>query len=179
MKTATPSTKLTVPVKGRDHIQGSLDAAIKLLEYGDFECSFCGEAHPYVKAVQERLRDDVCVAFRHFPLTNVHPHAERAAEAAEAAGAQGKFWEMHDMLFENQDALEDDDLLRYVGEIGLDVPRFVAELDSGIHTARVRENFKDGVRAGVNGTPTFFVNGERFDDPRGYAALPEVLSDMV
>src|SRR5947207_12422035 len=103
MKTESPKSKLTLPVAGRDHIQGAADAPIALLEYGDYECPFCGEAYPIVKAVQERLGERLCFAFRNFPLVNSHPHAEHAAEAAEAAGAQGKFWEMHDLLFQNQD----------------------------------------------------------------------------
>ena len=165
------ASKLTLPIQGRDHIHGPFDAPTKLLEYGDFECPFCGQAHAYVQAVEERLGDALCFAFRHFPLTNMHPHAQRAAEAAEAAGAQGKFWEMHDLLFENQDALEDEDLVGYADQLGLDVTRFLGEIESGIHTPRVREDFKNGVRAGVNGTPTFFINGQRHDAGRGFEAL--------
>src|SRR5262245_15429549 len=100
--------KSALPMPGRDHIQGSIKAPIILLEYGDYECPYCGDAHPVVKALQERLGDRLCFAFRNFPLVNAHPHAEHAAEAAEAAGAQDHFWEMHDLLFENQEALEDD-----------------------------------------------------------------------
>ena len=102
-----PASKLTVPIAGRDHIQGPLDAPIALVEYGDYQCSYCGEAYLVVKAIQEHLGGRLCFAFRNFPLSNAHPYAEHAAEAAEAAGAQGKFWEMHDVLYENQDALHD------------------------------------------------------------------------
>jgi protein-disulfide isomerase len=148
---------------GRDHTQGAGAAAVTLLEYGDFECGYCGEAYPVVKELMARLGDRVRLAFRHFPLTQIHPHAWRAAEAAEAAGAQGRFWEMHDMLYERQDALEDDDLLAYANQIGLDVDQFQIELAQGAHAEHVREDFLSGVRSGVNGTPTFFINGRRHD----------------
>src|SRR5678815_2378646 len=106
---AMPGEKLTIPVSAKDHIQGDIQAAVTLVEYGDFECPHCGAAYPVVKALQESLGEDLCFVFRNFPLINMHPHAEHAAEAAEAAGAQGKYWEMHDALYENQDALEDED----------------------------------------------------------------------
>src|SRR5882672_12268549 len=105
----TPTSKPTLPVARRDHLQGPIDAPIALVEYGDYECPYCGEAYPIIKAVQERLGAGLCFVFRNFPLVNAHPHAQHAAEAAEAAGVQGKFWEMHDLLFENQNALEDED----------------------------------------------------------------------
>src|SRR5579872_825774 len=118
MTSNIPESKLTVPIAHRDHIRGSIAAPLKLLEYGDYECPFCGQAHGYVQAVQQSLGDRLCFAFRNFPLTNLHPSAEHAAEAAEAAGAQGRFWEMHDLLYENQDALEDEDLAEYAAELG-------------------------------------------------------------
>jgi protein-disulfide isomerase len=173
-----PAAKFTLPVAGRDHIQGPADAAIALLEYGDFECSVCGEVYPVIKEIRRRLGDDLCFAFRHFPMTNVHPHAEHAAEAAEAAGAQGSFWAMHDLLFENQDALEDEDLARYALALGLDARRLMAEVLSGAHARRVREDFRSGVRGGVNGTPTFFINGERYDGARGLDPLLAALTQQ-
>jgi len=155
--------RLTVPVSGRDHIQGNVQAPLTLLEYGDFECPYCGAAYPNVKQVQKRLGGQLRFVFRHFPLAQVHPHAEHAAEAAEAAGAQGMFWEMHDALYEHQDALDDLHLVQYAVDLSLDVARF--ELDMAAHTyaGRVREDFMSGVRGGVNGTPTFFINGQRHD----------------
>src|SRR5437867_11304999 len=162
MNITIPAGKLTLPIADRDHIQGPADAPIALIEYGDYECPYCGEAYPIVQAVQRRLGDRLCFAFRNFPLVNSHPHAEHAAEAAEAAGAQGKFWEMHDILFENQNALEDEDLPRYAAALGLDVPRFMTDVLAGKYAWRVRADFKSGVRGGVNGTPTFFINGERY-----------------
>ena len=120
--------RLTVPVSGRDHILGSATATRMLLEYGDYECPFCAAAHPVVKQLLRTVGDEVTFAFRHFPLTQIHPQAELAAEAAEAAGSQGSFWEMHDVLFENQPRLADADLRRYADRVGLDVERFDADM---------------------------------------------------
>ena len=158
-----PTSKLLLPQVGQDHIQGLIDAPIALVEYGDYECPYCGEAYSVIKAIQERLGNRLCFAFRNFPLVNAHPHAQHAAEAAEAAAAQGKFWEMHDLLFENQQALEDEDLADYAATLGLDARRLIAEVLADAHSARVREDFSSGARGGVNGTPTFFVNGVRYD----------------
>ena len=126
-----------LPMPERDHIQGPVDAPIKLLEYGDYECPYCGEAYPVVKEVQKRLGKRLCFAFRNFPLANAHPHAEHAAEAAEAAAAQGRFWEMHDLLYENQGDLEDEDLARYATALGLDAQRLLKEVQTGAHLARL------------------------------------------
>jgi protein-disulfide isomerase len=156
---------LTVPVSdGRDHIQGSADAPVTLVEYGDYECPYCGAAYPIVKEVQTRMGDRLRFVFRNFPITTSHPHAEQAAEAAEAAAAQDSFWEMHDALYENQNRLRDEDLRAYAEELGLDVERFAGELGEHVHEARVHEDFLSGVRSGVNGTPTFYINGVRHDD---------------
>jgi formate-nitrite transporter family protein len=156
---------LTVPDPERDHIVGSTHGSIKLLEYGDYECPFCGEVQPIVREIRRRFGDDLLFAFRHFPLTQIHPHSEHAAEAAEAAGAQETFWGMHDILFENQGALEDEDLPEYAAELGLDQTRIIREVTASVYAPRIREDFKSGVRGGVNGTPTFFINGERYDGP--------------
>jgi protein-disulfide isomerase len=154
---------LTLPDRERDHIRGSIDGSIRLLEYGDYQCPFCGEAQTIVKEIHRRLGEDLCFAFRNFPLANIHPHAEHAAEAAEAAAAQGNFWGMHDILFENQTALEDEDLARYAAELGLDQARLIRDVSSSAYAQRIREDFRSGVRGGVNGTPTFFIDGERYD----------------
>ena len=172
-------TYLKLPDPKRDHIRGRINAPISLLEYGDYECPFCGEAQPIVREIQRRLGDDLCFAFRHFPLTNVHPHAEHAAEAAEAAGEQGDFWPMHETLFDNQDALDDESLTEYAAALGLNEVRFIQEVVSGAHAQRIRDDFKAGVRAGVNGTPCFFINGQRYDGERGLAPLMAVLSQSV
>jgi protein-disulfide isomerase len=134
-----------------------------LVEYGDYECPYCGEAYPVVKEIQTRLGRRLCFAFRNFPLANAHPHAEHAAEAAEAAHEQGRFWEMHDLLYENQDALEDKDLAQYASDLDLDARRLVSEIQVEAHASRIREDFRSGAHNGVNGTPTFFINGVRHD----------------
>jgi len=162
---------LTPLVSPNDHSSGPEDAPVTLVEYGDYECPYCGAAHPIVQEVQRTLGPKLRFVFRNFPLKEIHPHAERAAEAAEAAGAQGKFWEMHDLLFENQGALEDADLLRYAASLSLDGDRFATDLSTGVYTARVRGDFRSGVRSGVNGTPTFFINGVRHDQAPGYEEL--------
>jgi protein-disulfide isomerase len=173
---SSSSATLTPPVSDRDHVIGPPTAPVTLVEYGDYECPYCGMAHPTVIEILRQVGDDVRFVFRHFPLTRIHPHAERAAEAAEAAGAQGRFWQMHDMLYTHQQALEDRDLVLYADAIQLDVPRFVSELQAGVHMPRVREDFLSGVRSGVNGTPTFFINGRRHD--AGYE-LPTLLAAVV
>jgi len=161
-KRATAVT-LTLPVGERDHAQGPAGAAVTLVEYGDYECPYCGRAYPIVKQIQQRMGSHLRFIFRNFPLKESHPHAEHAAEAAEAAGAQGKFWEMHDRLYQRQFALEDSSLAEYAADLGLDVERFTQELTQGTHAPRVREDFRSGVSSGVNGTPTFFINGARHD----------------
>jgi len=156
--------RLTEPVGPQDHVQGTDDAGVTLVEYGDFECPHCGRAHPIVQEVQRRLGSTLRFVFRHFPLREIHPHAEHAAEAAEAAGHQGRFWEMHDALFEHQPALDDRHLLVYAADIGVNAERVKDDLASHSHASRVRHDFMSGIRSGVNGTPTFFINGIRHDD---------------
>ena len=175
----SPSAKLTPPVGPDDHVQGSAKAMVTLVEYGDYQCPYCGEAYPIVKALQKRLGDQLRFVFRNFPLAEAHPHAEHAAEAAEAAGAQGKFWEMHDLLYENQDALDDEDLVRYAKALHLDVPRFVKEMEAHAYADRVRADFSSGVRSGVNGTPSFFINGGRHDGPFDLGSLLAAIEEAV
>lgn len=165
---------LTPAVSTSDHHQGPLDGGLVLVEYGDFECSYCGAAYPEVKAVQRALGAALCLVFRHFPLRDAHPHAERAAEFAEAAATVGRFWEMHDWLYEHQDSLEDASLLKAAKHFGLDQALIEATL-AGQYAARVAQSFRGGVRSGVNGTPCFFINGTRHDGPWEAAALLEAL----
>jgi len=145
----------------RDHIRGRVDAPLTLVEYGDFECPFCGRATGVLRELRERFGDDGRYVFRHLPLTDVHPYAQLAAEAAEAAGAQGRFWEMHDLLFEHQDQLEPEDLVGYAAEMGLDVERFTRDLSTGRHAERVRDDVISAEAGGARGTPTFFVGDLR------------------
>jgi protein-disulfide isomerase len=145
----------------RGHERGHQAAPITLVEFGDYQCRRCGAAHPIVEAIRRQCGRQLRFVFRHFPLTAVHPRAHRAAEAGEAAGAQAKFWEMHDTLFEHQEALEDDDLLLYAVEIGIDAGRCARELAERTHRLRVREDLVFGTQYGVTRTPTFFINGLR------------------
>lgn len=167
--------RLTLPVGPRDHAQGPADAPVTLVEYGDYECPHCGRAYPIVKEVQRRLGDTLRFVFRNFPIGESHPHAEHAAEAAEAAATQGQFWPMHDALYEHQRALDDRHLIGYAEALGMDAEGFAHELSRHAHRARVREDFMSGVRSGVNGTPTFFINGVRFDDSWDPDTLTEAL----
>jgi protein-disulfide isomerase len=155
--------QLTPPVSAKDHAAGPDDAPVTLVEYGDYECPHCGRAHPVVKAVQRELEGQLRFVFRNFPLAEAHPHALLAAQAAEAAGAQGRFWEMHDMIFEHQDALQPQDLVGYAKALALDIQQFERDLEAGTYAKKVRDDFRSGVRSGVNGTPTFFINGTRYD----------------
>ena len=165
MSTSQWEASLTVPVsEERDHIQGPADAPVTLVEYGDYQCPYCGAAHPIVKEVLGRMGEQLRFVFRNFPITTSHPRAEHAAEAAEAAGAQGQFWPMHDLLLENQAQLDDTHLRQYAERIGLDVDAFEHDLTEHTQTPRVREDFMSGVRSGVNGTPSFYVNDVRYDD---------------
>jgi NhaA family Na+:H+ antiporter len=165
--------RLVPAVSERDHVQGSLDAPVVFVEYGDYECPHCLQAHSIVQELQDRLGERACFVYRHFPIRSSHPHAQHAAEAAEAAGAQGKFWEMHDLLFENQEALLDENLIEYARQIGLDQVQFQRDLAEGRFKDRVLEDFKSGVRSGVNGTPTFYINDERYDGPWDVESLVE------
>jgi protein-disulfide isomerase len=173
------SAKLRVPVNDQDHVLGPADAPVTLLEYGDYECPHCGRAHPIVAAILRRLGNQVRFAYRHFPLTQIHPHAQHAAEIAEAAAEQGQFWAMHDLLFENQEALEDEDLLEYAAELGIDPEWAASALEGERYTEKVQGDFMSGVRSGVNGTPTFFVNGVRHDGPWDEASLLDALQQFI
>jgi protein-disulfide isomerase len=162
--------QLRVPVGEGDHAQGPADAAVTLVEYGDYQCPYCGHAYPIVKALQQRLGDRLRFVFRNFPITEIHEHALHAAEAAESAGALGgepAFWAMHDAIYEHQQdssaSLTDRKLVQYAATLGIDATRVASELASGAREARVHADFMGGIRSGVNGTPTFFVNGTRFD----------------
>ena len=158
-------TLLAVDVGAGDHVLGPRDAPVTLVQYADFECPFCGRAFPELKSVLHDLGQRVRFVFRHFPVIEAHPHAESAAEVAEAAGAQGKFWEMHDLLFRRQAALDDEHLLAYARELGLDAARVARELERQVHRARVLEDIQSGLQSGVSGTPMFFINGRRHEEP--------------
>ena len=167
---------LAVPVGERDHILGSVDAPVTLVEYGDFECPFCARSYPEVKAVRQDYGERVRFVFRHFPRVE-HPHARDAAEAAESAAAQGEpfFWQTHDWLFEHQQTLEPADLLDYARGVGLDVARFESDLERHVYRERVHADIESGVRSEVHGTPTFFVNGQKHEGAALYEDLVEAI----
>ena len=167
--------RLTVDVGTDDHVRGPASARLTLVEYGDYECPYCGAAYPIVKEVERILGDDLRSVFRNFPLSDIHPHAFQAAEAAESAAAQGRFWEMHDRLFENQKRLRTKDLLSHARALGLDVARIEADLDARAYEERVRHDIRSGLRSGVNGTPTFFVNGVRHNGTYDVETLLDAL----
>jgi NhaA family Na+:H+ antiporter len=160
---AHDSPKLTPPVGVHDHVQGPENAPVTLLEYGDYECPHCREVAPIIRELRALFGDRLRYVFRHFPITTMHPQAQLAAEAAEASAAQGKFWEMHELLYEHQEALDREHLIRYAAELGLDTERFEQELLAHIYADRVRSDFLSGVHSGANGTPTFYLNGVRYD----------------
>ena len=163
--------RLRVPVTDRDHVRGLASGPVTLVEYGDFQCPACGAAYWVLRDLEGRFRSDLRFVFRHFPLAEIHPYATIAAESAEAAGAQGKFWDMHEVLFQNQPYFELENLIRYANAIGLDIEAFTSDLETHRHFPKVREDFMGGARSGVNGTPTLFINDERFDSPVDEALL--------
>jgi protein-disulfide isomerase len=158
-----PTPPLNPPLGEKDHILGPANARLVLVEYGDYECPHCKRAASIVDAIIAKFGNELTFGFRHFPLGKIHRHARLAAQAAEAAGAQGKFWQMHAQLFAHQDALEAENLASYAAELGLDVARFEKELADGIYVPRIQEDISGGVRSGVNGTPTFFIQNKRFN----------------
>ena len=173
-ETKTSSARLTVPVGERDHVQGALDAPAILVEYGDYQCPYCRLVYANVKELQERLGEQLCYVYRHLPIRSAHPDAQLAAEACEAAGAQGKFWEMHDACTVREE-LSRPHLLAYALEIGLDMAQFQSDFDGHVYAERVDADFESGIDSGVNGTPTFFLNGERYDGAWDLESLLELV----
>lgn len=171
--------KLRVPVGPDDHVQGPADAPVTLVEYGDYECPHCGRAYPVVKALQKEFGNRLRFVFRNFPLRESHPHAEAAAETAEFAGEHKKFWEMHDLIFENQGALSDRLLGELTQQLGLDADALQESLRSDTFSERVARDFSGGVRSGVNGTPTFFINGARHDGSFDIATLADAIREAA
>lgn len=170
---------LKPPAGPEDHALGGDEAEVTLTEYGDFECPHCGAAYPILKRVKHRLGKRLRFVFRHFPMGDNHPHAEHAAEATESVAARGgakAFWQMHDLLFENQFALDDVSLGRYAVQVGVDGAAVLEDLAEERYLEKVRESFMSGVRSGVNGTPTLFINGVRYDGPRDEETLVAALT---
>jgi protein-disulfide isomerase len=162
MKPVTPDTQvLSRPVTDRDHAQGLENAPVTLLMYGAYECPHCVQANLTVKEIQKQVGERLRFVFRHFPRVNVHPHAEAAANVAEIAGSQGKFWEMHDTLFEHFDRLDGEHLVGYAEKLGLDMKEFDEAISKRLYAAKVQEDLQSGLESGVTATPTFFINGTK------------------
>jgi protein-disulfide isomerase len=175
--TTNPVSEL-LPITDQDHVRGGEHAAITLVEFGDYECPGCGEAYLAIKRIESEMGDALRFVFRHFPYSRLHPHAELAAQASEAAGTQGWFWEMHDLLFENQEALEFDDLVGYAKRLSLDLKQFRGDLKSEKYLERVRGDFRSGVQNGVFGTPAIFVNGIRHNSGADYETLSAAIARL-
>ena len=170
---------LTQPVSAHDHAEGPLDAPLTLVEYGDYQCPYCGAAFPVVKRLQKTLGKKLRFVFRNFPLTQVHPYALIAAQAAEAAALQGKFWEIHDLLFEEQNLLKPEIIPLWAKKVGLNLEQFESDIKQGVVEKRIREDRQSGIRSGVNGTPTFFINGTRYDGSHDYDSLLAALQSAL
>jgi protein-disulfide isomerase len=170
---------LSHPIDKRDHLQGLENAAVTLLMYGAYECPHCVEGNKIVKEIQRRLGQQLRFVFRHFPRTNVHPHAEAAAEVAEAAGEQGKFWEMHDKLFENYNRLDGDHLIGYAEELELDMARFDRAITGRIYAMKVREDLQSGFESGVKATPTYFINGVKHNSFGEFDVLLAAIESII
>jgi protein-disulfide isomerase len=170
---------LKTPVGEDDHIQGEPDAPATLLEYGDFQCPHCAAAHPLVQELQKHFGKRLRFVFRNFPLNRIHPQAEAAAQTAEFAGSHGKFWSMHDLLLENQARLSSRLFAELTKSLGLDPAELEAALQKNTFERHVHHDFTGGVRSGVNGTPTFFLNGERYDGSREYAEMAAAIEAAI
>ena len=175
----TASGELSAPVTTRDHVRGALEAPIQLVEYGDYECPHCGRAFWVIRQLQEKLGDQLVFVFRNFPLTEVHPRADSVAQALEAAGAQGYFWEMHDRFYEHQHELEGLDLAGHAERVGLDVKQWRRDMKDARFFDRVREDIATGLSSGVTGTPTFFINGTRYDGPYDFDSMLVALESAL
>ncbi len=171
-------SKLAVPVSAKDHIEGSADAPVTLVEYGDFQCPSCGQAAPIVKKLQTHFGDKLRFVFRNFPL-EMHPWAEHAAEGAEFPGAHNKFWEMHDAMFKHQSNLADTALVKMVKELGLPADELSKALADGKYGAKVKADFDGGVKSGVTGTPMFYLNGQRYDDSYDYDTIAAAIESLI
>ena len=171
--------QLIPAVNSKDHMSGNPAALIELVEYGDYECPYCGRAYPIVKDIQQKLGRELKFVFRNFPLSKIHPRAFSAAVAVEAADLQRRFWEMHDIIFENQKTLEEADIFLFAQNVGLDLERFKNDIQQTPLIERVEKDFETGIRSGVNGTPTFFINGEKYQGDWSGGQLLADLQDRL
>jgi len=172
-------SKLTPPVSKTDHSQGPIDALLELVEYGDFECPHCGAAYPIIKEIQREFSKKLRFIFRHFPITNAHPHAFSAAVASEAAGRQRKFWEMHDIIYEHQAELSDSSYLAFANVLGLSLTLFEQDLQDEELANKVESDFESGIRSGVNGTPSFYINGQKYQGSYDYDSMSNAIESRI
>ena len=179
MSNTSSRATLTPPVGKRDHIHGPATATVTLVEYGDYQCPFCGDTHPIIQKLQKHFGDQLRFVFRNFPQVRVHAYAQRAAEASEAAGGQGKFWEMHDYLYEHSEPFDAENLARAAGALGLDKVKFDRDVAERAYAARVEQDIQSGIASGVGGTPTIFVNGVRNDDGDDFETLKAKIEEAI
>lgn len=182
--TNTAPALLASAVSVTDHAKGNSASALTLVEYSDFQCPACGAYYPLVKQITQEFGEKIHFVYRHFPLQNLHAHAKLAAQAAEAAGLQGKFWEMHDQLFENQKYWSDAEnaesvFIGYAGSLGLDIAQFTKDLNTNEVQERVNADYESGISSGVNGTPTFFLNGTKLENPQSYDAFKSLIQNAL
>jgi protein-disulfide isomerase len=170
---------LKPPFNEKDHFRGNRSAPVQLLEYGDFQCPHCGAAHPVLKEIEKKYGSRFVFIFRHFPLTEVHPFARLAAVASEAAARQRKFWEMHDLIFENQDLLDREMLIRLARFLHMDPKSFQTDLEDPRLFETVESNFESGIISGVNGTPSFYINGDKYNGPYSFQSLTHALDQAM
>jgi protein-disulfide isomerase len=173
------TTQLVPDVNEHDHVQGSPDAPVTLVEYGDFECPYCGQAHNTVKRLQQKFGNQLRFVFRNYPLVHSHPHAEHAAETAEIAASKGKFWEMYDLLFAHQNQLSDKNLVQYAEQLNIDRQTFVQAMEEGVATKRIEEDAESGDQSGVEATPTFFINGQYYDGESDAASIGDAITSAL
>jgi len=172
-------SQLSEAISEKDHIQGSIDSPVILVEYGDYQCSVCKMTLPIIKQLQKEIGEKMCFTFRHFPLKALHPHAFEAAKAAEAAALQNKFWEMHQLLFAHQYDLSHQIYSKLATELNLDSEKFNNDFSSSAIEEKVQNQFMAGVRSGVNGIPCFYINGKRFDGDASYNRIKEILTKEI
>lgn len=169
---------LKIPVSSSDHIEGNIDAPLTLVEYGDYECPYCGMAYHIIKQIQQHFKDRLRFVFRNFPIIDSHPHAGIAAMTAEFAATKGKFWQMHDLLYENQQSLELPNLMNYAKSLDLSSSELQYAIENELFAKKIEQDFMGGVRSGVNGTPTFYINNNRFNDTFEYETLLAALEKI-
>ncbi len=174
-----PNYQLSIPVNEDDHFQGNENASIILVEYGDYQCPHCGQAYPIIKQIQKDFGDQLGFVFRNFPLAQMHPNAFQAAEAAELAADEGKFWKMHDSLYEDQERLAKPDLVRRANALDMDAEKFLYHLENNSKQEKVKDDFMGGVESGVGGTPSFFINGDMYEGSWDYDSLKNYLENYL